>query len=441
MRKKIISIIMMLLIITTFNLYAEDLLLDCDKCIELALANNSGLLQQAISLGTARRNADASWNNFLPDVSVSLGLSGRFNITSAETLTSSALNPGLSISYNLSPGLGETIQQLRLSLENSEISYEAAVNRLREQVESEFYYLLTTEGNIDIQEKNIELAQLRLQQTETRFRSGLVPELDVLQARVNAANLAPAYTSLVSSYENRLKEFFLAIGIDPMSDAKLSGSLDVQPESFDAEQLIAVYLENRSDIRLQRKQIESLQSRLRQTKAVGHLPSVRLSASVSDSVSDPFTADGWQGWSEGLPTAGISLSLTASLGLDDYIPGSSTDIGIKQIEDSILQAELQLESLVENAKLEVINIVDSMEANRENLELSLLNLELSESTFEMTQKSFEIGKTDSLTLQNSQQDLLTANQNLLESRYDYLKGLITLRSALGLESLEDLEME
>ena len=57
----------------------------------------------------------------------------------------------------------------------------------------------------------------------------------------------------------------------------------------------------------------------------------------------------------------------------------------------------------------------------------------------MTEESFLRGKSNRMQLDDAQQDLLTARQNLLESRYEYMNDVIALRGALGLDSLEELD--
>jgi len=435
MRKGLLGGLLLLLLFPVMASETGVLTLDRDTSLSLALENNSDLLDQALALETVRRSSDSSWNLYLPSIRASLGLSGSADISGSGSSTSSRLTPGLSVSYTVTPGLKESVEQLRLNLESSEISYQAVKLQLLQKVEAEFYYLLTAGSNLEIQKKNIELADRQVEQTQAKFANGLVSELAVLQARVNAANLVPAYSSLESAYQNRLKEFLVVLGVDPMTGVELSGSLETGSMDLDAETLIARYLENRTDIRTQRKQVEILESSLAQARKAGTLPSLSLSASFSDSVSDPLTAAGWQDYS---PSVSASLSASLSLSLDSYIRGSSTDLSIRKIEDSLSRAELALDQLIQSARLEIINLTDSLATDRENLELSRLNLELSETSYRMTEESFDRGRSDRITLDDAQQDLLISRQNLLESRYEYMNDLITLRTALGLESLEGL---
>lgn len=406
------------------NLSAEVLSLDKDACISRALANNSDLLIKAISLQTSRRTAAASWNFFLPDISAT---------ASASASTSGiSISPGVSVSYTFSPGLQEAIRLLKLKLDSNEIGYEDARQQLILKVESEFYYLLTNRNNLEIQQSNIALAQKRYEQTEVKFKNGRASELELLQDKVKLANLKPAYSSLKSAYENRIREFLVVLGIDPLTEVKLAGELEIVDHTFDVDKLIEMSLKNRADILAQQKQLDSLDISLRQARNIRYLPSFSLSASWTGVAQDPFT-DGF------VYKDNLSASLRLSLGLDDYLPGSAADLKIKEIEDSIAQAKLNQEKLISNAKLQIINLVDSLDTNRENLATSRLNLELSETSYRMTEESFQQGKSDRLILDNAQQNLLTARQNLLESQYQYMKAIITLRGAIGVESLDQME--
>ena len=312
--------ITLLLILSGQALFAESLVLDKDSCLNLALKNNIDLLNEAVSLESARRAFKNSGNKYCPDITTALQVSDSLSLSGEGLANSSRLYPQLTVSYRLSPGLKESIEQLSLSVESSEISYETLRLNLLHNVEIEFYYLLTSRGNLEIQEKNIELAERLYEQTRIKFRNGLVSNLEVLQAEVNAANLVPSFSSQKSAYENRLREFLLVLGIDPLTEVELTGELELDYPELDGGRLVSRYIENRSDVRAQRKQIDILKNLFAAAGASASLPSVSLSASLSDIIANFHTAEGWAAYS---PGADLSLSLAVSLGIDDYFPGSA----------------------------------------------------------------------------------------------------------------------
>lgn len=436
MKKGISPVIVILLFLSMSQLPAGVLSLDRDKSLSLALINNSDLLDAALSLETVKRNEKNTWNIFLPKIEATMRLTDSASTVNDIFSNKINMSPGLSISYTFSPGLKESIQQIKLDLKSSEISYEEVRQQLLMNVESEFYYLLTSRNNLEIQENNIGLARKRLNQIEIKYKNGLVSELDVLQEKVNSANLVPVYSSLESAYQNRLKEFLVVLGIDPLTNVDLTGTLEIESRELNAAELINKYLYNRGDIRFQMNKIEILNNTYKKAELQGKYPSVTLSASWAENIQEPFSSTTWENYSI---NSTASVSIGVNLGLDNYIPGSETDLGIKAIADSVSSAKIILEKLVQNASLEIINLIDSLNTDKENLELSRLNLELSETSYQMTEQSFSKGKSGRMTLDDAQQSLLTARQNLLESQYKYMNNLITLRSALGLKSLEELK--
>ncbi|MBN2510263.1 MAG: TolC family protein, partial [Spirochaetales bacterium] len=348
------------------------------------------------------------------------------------SLSRMTLSTGLSIGFT--GGMAAAIRTLNLQYESALLSHEEVRRSLLYAVETEFYYLLKERSNLDIQKRNIELADNLYAQAKVRFDNGLAPELDVLQARVNAANLVPVYESKKAAYQARLKEFLLVLGIDPMSEVSLEGTIDARTLDLDADRLIATYLDKRADIRAQSAAVAIRESGLARQRLVARLPSLNLSASVSDTL-DTGTFQSIQDEPE------LSLSLGLSFNLTGYLPVSSTSLAILEQKDEITRAKHHLETLSHQAALEIINLVNILRTDAESLSISTLNLELSETSYEMARLAFSTGKTSRMNLDDAQQDLLVAQQNLLESKYQYRKNFIALKNALGLDIGEELSYQ
>lgn len=213
MRKKNSQIFIILLFLPLVFLPGEVLSLSRDNSVSMALANNSDLLKASLSLKASQRAENSSWNLFLPEVSASVGLTESKSNSGQTSSNILSLNPGLTLSYTFVPGIKESLRQLKLKLNGAGISYEDVRRQLIMNVEIEFYYLITSRSNLIIQEKDIELANKRFEQVKVKFQNGTASELEVLQEKVNAANLIPIYSSLETAYRNRLKEFLVLFRI------------------------------------------------------------------------------------------------------------------------------------------------------------------------------------------------------------------------------------
>ncbi|MDC7225663.1 MAG: TolC family protein [Spirochaetales bacterium] len=408
----------------TLNTAAEALILDIETCIEMALENNPDFLISNISLRTAQRDNNTVWNNFLPTASLS-GYHGGSSAIISDTADFSWSTYGkLSMSLSLNAEVFKTIESIRLAYENEQISYETAKRELVSTVEEEFYYLITSKSSLEITKASLELAQKNYEQTLSNYNHGMASELSVLQAEINAANLKPTYKQSLSNHESRLRNFLIVLGMDPEQEIELEGELNTKIVEFDAEQLIPE-LSNRLDLQTIEKNIEILSNSRTLTALSNKSPTLTASGS-------------WQ--VEALPSYAdiLSLSLTLSIPIDDFIPGSSTSVSLAEIDDQIQQYELRLGKAMNEARIEIINLIEQLETAADNMDISALNITLAEKTYEMSQQSFARGVVERLDVEDAQQAYLSAKHQYLSSQYDYLTGLISLRDALGLSTLDEL---
>ncbi len=430
-------ILLFLVFPVTVGLWAEPEVLTIDRSIASALENNLDFQISRIDLDTAKREADNSWNVFLPSVTAGADLSGSNSITEPESSLTWTATGSIGLSLSLTSSLSSTLKGLKLAYEGESISYETARLTLINSVEKDFYSLLASQADIEIEKTNLELAEKRYAQAERNFSNGLVTELSVLQAKVSAANLKPTYLKAVSDYQIALREFLSAIGMEPEMDVVLDGSLDVESVAFDRDSLIDSYIMNRRDIQAQQNQIEVLVNQKNKAVAGGYVvPSFELSSNLAVPVSDALESSSWSDLTPSKDSFSVGIAL--EIPLDNFVPGSSKDVEIKGLEDSVKSARLTLQGMIDDARTEIINLVAQLETAAAQVELAELNVELTESTYEKSEESFQQGGMEQLDLEDAKQDYFSAKQDYLESQYDYLTGLIDLRYALGLENLDEL---
>ncbi len=417
--------------------WADSITLDLSTCIDLALKNNSDFKISGIELETAERAEKYSWNQFLPSLSASTSLSAGSTLFSSAGSGDTSWSFGASVSASLpiNASLTYSIREIALAYESEEISYETARLNLVASVEQEFAYLVASAAGMDIEKGNLDLAKKRYEQTMTNFSHGLASELEVLQAKVTAANLEPTYLETVSDYKTQVREFLLVLGLDPETEVVLDGNLEPEIVEFDVNDLIAGRLEERQDIKELRLALETLRNGRSLTAADGLTPSLSLSLNWNTSVSDAFDSASWQSgsWEDGL-SAGIGLSIP----LDGYIPGSETSLSLKEIDDEIEAASINLAQAISEARLEILNLVEQLKTAAASMELSELNVELAKKSYEMSEESFSRGTVQRLDVEDAQQEYSSAKQQYLLSQYTYISGLIDLRVALGLDDWKNL---
>jgi outer membrane protein TolC len=432
MVRSLISMMLLLgfAVLPAFSLRAESLVLNLDTCRRMALENNPDLRVSALDLSMARRERESSWNMFFPGITAGAGIAEAGTLLTDVYDPSLTLSGSLSMSLSLNGGLAASVKAIRLAAEKEEISYRTAQRSLLSAVETEFYYLITSASNLDIVKADMELSRKSYEQAKSNYENGMASELSLLQARVNASNQEPKYKQAQAAHEARLNEFLLTIGLEPGSRVTLEGSLETQILPLDGKELAGRFLPARLDIQSMMKDREILENKKKQTALSGRVPSVGLSAGWSSSKK------GEADWSDRL-----SLGVDFRLSLNNYIPGSSVSVTLQALDDQISQTDIRLHKAYGEAETEIINLVNQLNTAADNIRISSLNIDLAEESFSLTRESFSRGLSQPLEVDDAQQALFSARQQYLSSQFDYLSGLIKLRDALGLESLDELGKE
>ena len=439
-----------------------------DKAVELAVKNNLGLESSRTALETKKRASKYSWNQFIPQVSVSPGLNMNYpgskmsglvpleqiplNPLYTNPLTGdSLLPPGVPDFYGvvpysmelpqwslfasfqaslaLSAAMFENIRRLRLDYETGLITYDKAKAQLERDVLKAYYDILLLQENIALLLGSIANVERSVQIAQANYNAGLVPELTLLQARVQRENMRPmlyqAENGLVS-----LKELFsMQLGLDsdtvfelvPLSDTSDIVSLNVK-------EMISKAAANKPDI-LELKQTILMLESVRKTQINALTPTLIFNWSHNSAYvlwkkdERPENIDKWN-------NSG-SFQILFRIQLDSLIPWSANFQGIKNTEDQIKSANIGLAQMIRGTEIEVQNIVLSLDRTHSNMQALAQNVSLAEQSYRLMEQAYRAGLQDYFQVQNSELSLRQARNNLLEQQFTYLKGLIDLEYAIG----------
>ena len=412
---------------------AETMTLTVDQAVELAVTQNLGLKQSGIDVRTRERAKDTAWNAFLPTMSASAGFNGTAGIfqfqgappPSYSDIRNTSFTTGLSFTLPINAAVGTGIKNLVADYEAGLISYEDARKKLERDVRKQFYLLLGNQENIKIQEGNIALAEKRLTQARNNFDNGLAPELEVLSAEVTVANLQPAYNGIVAGYDSLMLFFKFLIGEDRNAEIVLDGNLETELYDLDSEALINSYMARRLDIRGLDKQIEALGYAKKTMNRNFNTPTLALGYSYGITGINP-AGGGIDTWSDS-----GKLSLNLQWKFDGLIPGSSSNVQVKEMQDKIDGLSLAKQMAFETAGIEITNLVNNLDTSRKTIEANTSSVELARRNFELTEEAYNVGTRELLDVETRQQDFLQAVQQLLLAKYEYIAGLLDLEYALN----------
>jgi len=427
MKRRYTFSLLLLFISVALQVNAQDIELDVDTAVSLALRNNLGLKSDRVDLETKQRAKQSSWNEFLPSVTLGTGLTG----SGGSRSTASSpwdLSASITASLPLSAANIYSMNSTRLSYEAETISLEDTEKKLVRDVKAAFYNLIVLKQKISLIEQNIETAQKRYDGAKANYESGIISELTMLSAQVTLEALKPDFEEAAVDHEIAEMQFKQALGLDRDTPLSIEGSIEPKTLELEAGKLSQTHLENRLDIKALLKELEILETQKKLTTAEEYTPTLSLSYAFRTGVSDPFRADwGSSGSWYDSSTVGISLSLP----LDGLIPGSSSRVKILEIDDSIEKTRIELVQKRELAEVEIESIVLRLAKSLRTSKALEQNVLLAQKTYNLAENRYNAGVGGLLEVEDAYDALQEAKLGVLEERYNYLTGLFDLEYALN----------
>lgn len=411
-----------------FNLHALDtLILNEDEAVKIGLNQNIDLKKTLISLNTSKQQADNSWNNYLPDFTLTskIARSEEFlTVDSTNTSTdpwSMTLYGGISFTLGFDDFVDAAADEIDLKIQ--QLDFETTEKILEVNIRKQFKYLLASKENLALQQSNIALAQKRYDQAKINYSNGFISELSLLTTQNSVESLKPTYQDADTTYKQNVMSFQNLLGLELGQEIELIGNLDVEYYSLNPIYLIESFLNKRLDVSSGLLDIESEKNDLASTKASELLPTLTFTTYWNNSISTLFDDPDW--------SDSTSISATLTIPINGFIPGSSENLSIKEDEQSVEKYELALDNTRNSAEEEIRSILMELEGAWANINTTQLSVELAQKTYEMTEESFQKGSSEILDVEDSQNTLLSTKQDLLLSKYTYLASLLDLEYAIN----------
>ena len=425
-----------LVLFNVFNVFAEQKIFTLDDAIQTALQNNSSLKAQAVKLNQAERADKSAWNNFLPSISASGGISNSHNIYSSKELTADqksswSWSGSAGISLNLNSSIPFKIKQTSLQYTMAKTAYSQLESSIKTQVTNSFYNLTAELKNIEMLKENMNLAKDLLDQTQVNYNNGLASELELLRAKYSYQSIKPQITQAQSTYTSNAEAFMILLGLPAETKFSLRTSSTIQQLNLPAaKELADLYIENRFDVIQKREALASAELGLSVTQQNTYAPSISLRESIS--TGDKISKD-----NDGkFPNVNGSFSASISIPLDGLIPNSSSNLQVKNAKDSIKTAQIDLDSTIENARQDINKKVADVKRIYESLELNNLNKQIADRAYQLAAEGYRNGLVSQTDLASQRKDRLSAQQTLMQAEINYILSIESLATALNIPTSE-----
>jgi outer membrane protein TolC len=392
------------------------------------------------------------------------GTSVNFTFSNLRQTTNSPyfnLSPSLSSTFRLQIqqellagfGFGPNLRYLRIARNNkkiSDIAFKDQVIATITQIENIYWDLVSAYEQTQVNEQSFNFAQQTLDNTRKQLQLESVPAMDVMRAEAEVSkrdqDLTVARTSLqlqetlmknaiTKSLDDPVLEAMPLVPTDRMETVNITSAQPIQD-------LISQAQHNRpdlaeSDIDLVNRQISRSAARnalLPALSLVGFYGGSGLAGPLNPIYNlGPNVSN--------VPTDFVgALQNTFNNTSPDYYIGLNLNIPIRnrvakadqfRSELEYRQAELRMEQLKKQVRIEVRNAQFALDQTGARVEAARKARDLAQRTFDITKKEQELGSGSSYQTLSAQRDLALAELDLVSAMTTYQKAKVELDRSTG----------
>lgn len=420
-----------------------------EQCIEYAMAHNINVRQAQITAQIAKNDKTQSMMNVLPQVDASASYNFNFgnslNPITYSFVESNSQSSQISLtgSLPLFTGLQQihNIQRAKYDLIASDFDYKAAQNNIALSVSSSYLQILLNQEIVGVMEKQRDLSASQKANTESRVKSGVLPEYSMYQMEAqlardeaNLINAQGAYDISVLTLKQLLQ----------LNDT-LGFALDIP--NVDVENIATIAGENGTSIYnfavSNQPTILSAQARIKSADAQRKMALGNFSPSLSfftQLSTGYFSQDrsvvGFDPVTQEIIYSGVtpvgdqfSNNFRKIAGFQLSIPIFGKGQRFTNLANAKLQTQLrtlQLESAKNTLRQDIEQAYNNARIAAESYYANKKSFESAQKSQEMLDKRYRSGMSNEFELQQAKNTLAAAESEMAKAKYTYVFRLKVL---------------
>ena len=432
---------------------AENLKINLDDAVKLALENNRAIEQYEEDRESARWGLSAARRSAGPRLSWSSSfnrIGGRYyNNMRAQRYEWEGLNPVTKKYYEQYRGysikmfpkyLAENSNSLSLSmpiytggrlegqrnsakygLNSADLNLENARQQIKWQTAQAYYRVLQYKDLMNVRQEEITNLNEHLRTVQIQYEVGTVAMSDYLATNVQLANSKQALNTARGNYETAIANLNDIMGLPTDTNLLIEENLKYKPYEKNEDECVEYAIEHRPDGKSAAYAVKRAEANVDYSKS-GYRPNV--SAVVQGSIygEGAFKADhsnGQERWS-----AGLQLSW-------DIFDNNVTAAQVQQAKSAQRKAESVARQQLDTIRLEVHTAYTNLKISEENIKITSAALKQAEEQYLIYKVRYEEGVDTNYVVMNAQEKLTQARTNYFSALYSYNTSKAQLEKAMG----------
>jgi outer membrane protein TolC len=411
------------------------LALSLHQAIDLAMANNLGMLLRREGVNSARAQRWLELSRLLPQLTTSAGLR-HLKESLAITGISSPNIPPVVGPFNVYDGrifLSQRIFDLEAIKRVQAAGHEVAAAQLSERdarelvivtVGAAYLQTLAASARVETAAAQVATANTILNNAVELHQAGLTPGIDELRARVESLTRTQQLIVAENDFAKDKLSLLRLIGLPAGQEIVLSDRAPFEPlTAGTVEELVAQGLIARDDYRAAGKLVQAAEA-AREAARAERLPSLVLDADY-----------GFTGVS--LNTLRDTYHILGSLRFPIF-QGGRVHGDVLRAEALLAARREELDDLKGRIEFEVRSALLDVNAAAREVEVARKNVELAELTLSQARERFAAGINDNLEVVQAQQSVAAAHEALVSSSHLHNLAKLLLARATGVAGADGI---
>jgi outer membrane protein len=412
---------------------------DLQTCIDYALQHNITLQQSRINAQSTEVDVKTAKAALLPGVSASVSqrlvnrpysLSNTIingdNITTTGSKTSYNGSYGIDLNWTLYNGGKNTrnIKQQKLNSRVAALAVDESANSIEESIARLYVQILYSAEALGVSRSTLDVSLAQRDRAKQLLDAGSIAKSDLAQLEAQVSNdryQVVSAEAVLRDYKLQLKQLLeidgdneLNLYIPTLSNANVLTPLPTKADVYRAA------LTLRPEIESGKLSIEASELAIRIARA-GYIPTLSLSAGIgttnSNGTNYTFSEQVKQNWNNSL---GLSLSIPI--------------FNNRQTKSAIQKAKLQQQTTeldLQNQEKTLYRTIETLwlDANsaQQQYAAAVEKLQSTQESYELVDEQFRLGMKNTVELLTEKNNLLSAQQQMLQAKYTALLNAQLLR--------------
>lgn len=413
------------------------------ECLDYALANNIQLQQKRITAASDHEDVLQSKAALFPSVSFSTNQNASWRPFAETTINlagGTMTTNSNTVSYNGSYGINanwtvwngnrntNTIKQNKLTEKIAELGVEQQANTIQEQIAQLYVQILYETEAVNVCREIIKSSMMQRDRAKTMVEVGSLARVDLVQLEAQVSqdeySLVSAQSQL-ANYKLQLKQLLeihddetFDVAIPEVSDAQVLAMIPNEQAVYNAA------LESRPEIQSGKLNIESSEIAIHSARA-GYKPTVSLTAGIGSSNSSGQDTDFFKQ---------VKTNMNNSLGLSVSIPivdNHQTRTNIRKAKYALQTSELNLQEQQKQLYSTIENYWLNATTSQQQFISARNNVKSMQESYDLVSEQFNLGLKNIVELTTGKNNLLQAEQQLLQTKYTALLNAAMLNFYAG----------